>query len=57
MIVKLTVENGLAHAVLVRSNMATGQPLVAGQSLEMTFELHEDDDGAADLVVVVEPVR
>lgn len=55
MIVKLKFENRLAAPVLVRSSMATGQPLVAGQSLEMTFSLHEDEDGAADLVLIVEP--
>lgn len=55
MIVRLVYRNELAVPVLVRSNQGTGQPLEAGQSLEMTFSLVEDADGVADLVLVVEP--
>ena len=55
MIVKLTYRNELTVAVLVRSNEATGQPLLPGQSLEMMFDMEADADGVADLVLVVEP--
>lgn len=55
MLVKLTYTNSLRVPVLVRSNQATGQPLDAGQSLEMTLDLDPDVDGVADLVLVVEP--
>lgn len=55
MLVKLTYTNALTVPVLVRSNEATGQPLEAGQSLEMTFDLDRDRDGVADIVLVVEP--
>ena len=55
MIVKLTYRNQLSMPVLVRSNQGTGQPLEAGQSLEMTFDLDPDADGVADLMLVVEP--
>jgi len=55
MIVLLKYTNSLPIPVLLRSDVATGQPLAPGQSLEMTFELREDADGAADLVLVCEP--
>lgn len=55
MIVKLTYRNELPVPVLVRSNQGTGQPLLAGQALEMTFDLDAGPDGVADLVLVVEP--
>ena len=56
MIVKLTFQNSLSIPVTVRSNQATGQPLVAGQSLEMTFVMDPDPaDGVSDLILIVEP--
>lgn len=55
MLVKLTYRNELPVPVSVRSNQATGQPLLPGQSLEMMFDLDPDEDGVADLVLVVEP--
>lgn len=55
MIVKLVFTNGLAVPVLLRSDQATGQPLQAGQALEMMFDLQAGLDGIADLVLVVEP--
>ncbi len=57
MIVKLHYTNGLPEAVLLYSDLATAQPLAAGQSLEMTFALQEDADGVADLVLVCEPAN
>jgi len=55
MLVKLTFTNELPRSVLLRSNQGTGQPLVPGQSLEMTFAMEPDADGVADLVLVCEP--
>lgn len=55
MIVKLTYRNEQQVPVLVRSNQGSGQPLEAGQALEMTFDLEPGADGTADLVLVVEP--
>ena len=55
MIVKLSYTNALSVPVLVRSNEATGQPLLPGQSLEMMFDMEPDADGVADLILVVEP--
>jgi len=55
MIVKLTYTNRLPVPVELRSNMGTGQPLAPGQSLEMTFELQDDEDGVGDLVLICEP--
>ena len=55
MILRLIYRNELGVPVLLRSNQATGQPLQPGQDLEMVFSLEEDDDGAADLVLVCEP--
>jgi hypothetical protein len=57
MIVKLTYTNDLNQDVLLRSNQGTGQPLVPGQSLEMTFSMEPDADGVADLILICEPVR
>jgi len=57
MILKLTYRNDLSIPVLLRSNQATGQPLVAGQALEMTFAVEEDADGVADLVLICEPAN
>ena len=56
MIIKLHYTNGLPEPVLLYSDLATAQPLQAGQSLEMTFALEPDADGVADLVLVCEPV-
>ena len=55
MLVKLTFTNELPRSVLLRSNQGTGQPLVPGQSLEMTFAMEPDADGVADLVLICEP--
>jgi hypothetical protein len=55
MIVMLRYTNNLDIPVLLRSNMGTGQPLLPRQSLEMTFDLAEDDDGVSDLVLVCDP--
>jgi hypothetical protein len=55
MIVKLTYTNNLPIAVSVRSNLGSAQPLVAHQTLEMTFSLEADDDGNAELVLICEP--
>lgn len=56
MIIKLTYTNSLPVPVLLRSNQASGQPLVAGQSLEMTFVLEPTGtDDAVELVLVCEP--
>ncbi len=58
MIVLLTFTNALPVPVELRSNMGTGQPLAPGQTLEMTFELQDDDgSGAGDLVLICEPGR
>jgi hypothetical protein len=55
MIVKLTYTNSLAQPVTLRSNIASEQPLQAGQRLEVTFELQPGVDGVADLALVCEP--
>lgn len=55
MIVKLTYTNSLGVPVLLRSNMGTGQPVQPGQALEMTFEMREERDGNADLILICEP--
>lgn len=55
MIVKLTYTNDLPIPVSVRSSMGSAQPLVAHQTLEMVFDLQEDEDGNADLVLICEP--
>ena len=55
MIVKLTYTNALPIPVLLRSNMGTGQPLQPRQPLEMTFEMHEDETNAAQLILICEP--
>lgn len=55
MIIKLRYTNGLAMPVLLYSDQGTAQPLMAGQSLEMTFALEEDRDGVADLVLICQP--
>jgi hypothetical protein len=55
MIVKLVYTNDLPIPVSVRSNLGSAQPLVAHQTLEMTFSLEADEDGNADLVLVCEP--
>ncbi len=58
MIVMLRYTNRLVIPIELRSNMGTGQPVAPGQSLEMTFELHADeDDGVAELILICEPGR
>lgn len=55
MLVKLHFENQLNIPVLLRQNLATGQPLLPHQTLEMTFDLQVDADGVADMILIVEP--
>lgn len=55
MIVKLIFENQLPVPVLLRSDMATGQPLEPHQTLEMMFNLEPDADGTTELMLIVEP--
>lgn len=55
MIVKLVFTNALPVPVRLYSDQATAQPLQAGQTLEMMFDLQPDADGVADLVLVCEP--
>lgn len=49
MIVRLIYNNRLPIDVVVHSNMASDQPLVAGQSLQWTMEVQPGDDGVADI--------
>ena len=55
MVVKLTYTNQTGDRILLRSNMGTGQPVEAGQTLEMTFALEDKEDGVGDLILVAEP--
>lgn len=56
MVVKLVFTNGMPVPVLLRSRSATDQPLLPQQSVEATFELHEDPrSGTAELVLSVVP--
>jgi len=55
MIIKLNFTNKMPAPVLVRSNMASGQPLAPNQQLEMTFEMQPGEDGVADLTIICEP--
>lgn len=55
MIVKLSYQNKLPIPVVVYTNQGTTQPLQPQQSLEMTFAMTEDADGAADLIIIVQP--
>jgi len=57
MIVLLTYTNRLPVPVELLSNMGTGQPLAPGQTLELTFELADNEDGVGDLVLICEPGR
>lgn len=58
MIIKLTYTNALAQPVLLRSSEATGQPLVPGQTLEMTFAATDpDSDGVVEFKLICEPGR
>ena len=54
MIIKLDYTNRLPVPVVLRSNIASEQPLQPGQGLEMTFEMHEGEDGVAILTLVCE---
>jgi hypothetical protein len=51
MIIKLIYGNRLPIPVELHSNLASRQPLIAGQELEMTFELHENEDGVAEIIL------
>lgn len=55
MIIKLTYTNDLPIPVSVRSSMGSAQPLVAHQTLEMVFDLPEDEDGTTELILICEP--
>lgn len=55
MIVKLSYTNSLPIPVVLRSNIASQQPLEAGQSVEVMFELQPEPDGVTELVLVCEP--
>ena len=57
MIVMLTYTNRLSIPVELLTNMGVGQPVQPGQSLEMTFELADNEDGVGDLVLICEPGR
>jgi len=37
------------------NNQGMAQPLVAGQSLQMTFEMQPGDDGVAELTLICRP--
>ena len=55
MIIKLIYTNALLVPVLLRSNQGTGQPLMAGQTLEMTFQATDpDEDGVSELILYCE---
>lgn len=53
----LTYTNRLPVPVELRTNMGTGQPVAPGQTLEMTFELADNEDGVGDLILICEPGR
>jgi hypothetical protein len=55
MIVKLVYTNDLGVPVSIRSSVGSAQPLVAHQSLEMVFDLKEDEDGTTELILICEP--
>lgn len=55
MIIKLIYTNALLVPVLLRSNQGTGQPLMAGQTLEMTFQATDpDEDDVSELILYCE---
>ena len=55
MVVKLTYTNALNESILLRSSIWSEQPLAAQQTIEVTFELHEDASGIARITLVCEP--
>lgn len=55
MIVKLTYHNNLSIPVTLASDFASGQPLLPQQSVQMMFELHEGEDGTAEIVLYCQP--
>jgi len=55
MIVRLTFTNALPVPVELRSNVASDQPLQPNQSLELTLEMHEGEDGVAELQLACAP--
>ena len=55
MIVLLSFTNSLPVPVELRSNMGTGQPVLPKQTLEMTFELTDNEDNVGELILICEP--
>jgi len=55
MIVRLTFTNAMPVPVELRSNVASDQPLQPQQALEMTIEMHEAEDGVAELQLACAP--
>jgi hypothetical protein len=53
MILRLTFVNNMPADVVVTSNQASDQPLVAGQSLQLMVEMQPGSDGIADLDIGV----
>lgn len=57
MILRLTYHNYMPIDVVFNSTVASDQPLVAGQSLELMVELQPGNDGIADLEISCVPAR
>lgn len=57
MILRLTYYNYMPIDVVVSTNVASDQPLVAGQSLQMMVEMQPGNDGIADLEISCVPAR
>lgn len=55
MIISLIFTNGLNTPVLLCSNQASDQPLVAHQSVQVMFELQPGEDNIARLALSVQP--
>lgn len=56
MIVQLTVQNNISASFVLNSESATGRLLRPNQSIEATFELHEDPaTGVATLYLYIDP--
>jgi hypothetical protein len=55
MILRLTFANNLPVPVVLDSSVASEQPLVPHQSLQLTVELHEGRDGVVELQLGVKP--
>lgn len=57
MIVQLNVTNRTNQPIVINSQSASGQPLSPQQSVQVTFELHEGENGNAELHLYVDPQR